>query len=46
MFQIDHYISVGGVDVFEDWIESLRDQKAVAKVLTRIDRLALGNFGD
>ncbi len=34
------------MDVFEGWINSLRDQKAVAKVLTRIDRLALGNFGD
>jgi putative addiction module killer protein len=46
MLQIDHYITAVGVDVFEGWIDSLRDQKAVAKVLTRIDRLALGNFGD
>jgi len=46
MFQIDHYITTAGVDVFEGWIDSLRDQRAVAKVLTRIDRLALGNFGD
>ena len=46
MFQIDHYITASGVDVFEGWIDSLRDQRAVAKVLTRINRLALGNFGD
>ena len=46
MFQIDHYITAGGVDVFADWIDSLRDQRAAAKVLTRINRLALGNFGD
>lgn len=46
MFQIDHYITAGGVDVFEGWIDSLRDQRAIAKVLTRINRLALGNFGD
>ncbi len=46
MFRIDHYITVAGVDVFERWIDVLRDQRAAAKVLTRIDRLALGNFGD
>lgn len=46
MYQIDHYITADGVDVFEGWIDSLRDQKAVAKMLTRINRLALGNFGD
>jgi putative addiction module killer protein len=46
MFQIDHYITAAGVDVFERWIDTLRDQRAVAKVLTRIDRLALGNWGD
>ena len=46
MFRIDHYITVAGVDVFARWIDALRDQRAAAKVLTRIDRLALGNFGD
>ena len=42
MYQIDHYVTAAG----SDWIDGLRDQRAVAKVLTRIDRLALGNFGD
>lgn len=46
MFEIEHYITADGVDVFSDWIDGLRDQKAVTKVLTRIDRLALGNFGN
>ena len=46
MYQIDHYTTADGTDVFAEWIGSLRDQRAVAKVLTRIDRLALGNFGD
>ena len=46
MYQIDHYVTAAGSDVFADWIDGLRDQRAVAKVLTRIDRLALGNFGD
>ena len=46
MLQIEHYVTAAGEDVFADWIDSLRDPRAVAKVLTRIDRLALGNFGD
>ena len=46
MYHIDHYTTADGIDVFAEWIGSLRDQRAVAKVLTRIDRLALGNFGD
>ena len=31
---------------FSDWIRSLRDLRAIAKVDARIGRLRLGNFGD
>jgi putative addiction module killer protein len=31
---------------FSSWIKDLRDLRARAKVLSRIDRLALGNPGD
>lgn len=31
---------------FDKWLRALRDTKARAKVLVRIDRLALGNAGD
>lgn len=31
---------------FDKWLKALRDTKAKAKVLIRIDRLALGNPGD
>ena len=31
---------------FNDWLRGLKDTKAKAKVLIRIDRLALGNPGD
>jgi putative addiction module killer protein len=31
---------------FSNWIRSLRDLRARAKVLSRVDRLALGNPGD
>jgi putative addiction module killer protein len=31
---------------FSDWINSLRDLRAVARIDARIGRLRLGNFGD
>ena len=46
MYQIEHYTTAQGLDLFNDWFNGLRDQRAAAKVLTRIDRLALGNFSD
>jgi putative addiction module killer protein len=30
---------------FEEWLERLRDRRAKARILTRIDRLSLGNPG-
>jgi putative addiction module killer protein len=33
-------------DEFSDWLKDLRDLRARAKVLSRIDRLAQGNPGD
>lgn len=32
--------------VFAEWLDSLRDPRAVAKVRVRIDRAAFGNAGD
>lgn len=32
--------------VFQDWLAGLKDMKARAAILVRIDRAALGNFGD
>ena len=31
---------------FEDWLEALRDQTARAKIIVRLERLAMGNPGD
>ena len=41
-----HYITRVGKDVFEDWLSVLADARTQAKIATRIDRLAAGNFGD
>ncbi|MEQ8742766.1 type II toxin-antitoxin system RelE/ParE family toxin [Parasphingorhabdus sp.] len=31
---------------FVRWLNGLKDQRTVARILQRIDRLSLGNFGD
>jgi putative addiction module killer protein len=33
-------------DVFDNWLSALADQRAVAKIASRIERLGLGNTGD
>ncbi|MDE2332780.1 MAG: type II toxin-antitoxin system RelE/ParE family toxin [Bradyrhizobium sp.] len=33
-------------DEFDNWLTALRDQRAVAKIISRIERLGLGNAGD
>jgi putative addiction module killer protein len=45
-FDIRHYISRSGKDVFDDWLSELPDTRTQAKVAARINRLAAGNFGD
>ena len=39
-------IDVRKTEEFDDWLVALRDHKAVAKIVARIERLALGNPGD
>jgi putative addiction module killer protein len=43
---IRRYLTRTGRDVFGEWLEELKDLRTRAKILTRIDRLAVGNFGD
>ncbi len=46
MIEIRHYVSRAGKDVFDDWLSQLADARAQAKIASRINRLAAGNFGD
>ena len=39
-------IEVRRTDIFMEWIDDFRDVQARARIAKRIDRLALGNFGD
>ena len=46
MIEIRRYASRAGKDVFGDRLARLADNQARARILARIDRLAVGNFGD
>jgi putative addiction module killer protein len=43
---IRRYIAPRGKDVFGEWLSGLKDARTQAKIAARIDRLAVGNFGD
>lgn len=46
VIEVRHYVSRAGKDVFDNWLTQLADARAQAKIATRINRLAVGNFGD
>ncbi len=39
-------VEIRKTDVFAKWIDGLRDIRAKARILVRIERLSLGNPGD
>jgi putative addiction module killer protein len=46
VIEIRHYVSRSGKDIFDNWLTQLADARAQAKIASRINRLAAGNFGD
>jgi putative addiction module killer protein len=46
VYHIIHMLTIEKTDIFLDWLRSLRDLRAMARIQIRIDRLALGNAGD
>jgi len=45
-FEVRHYLTPSGRDLFGDWMQSLNDRRAVAAILLRIGRIRRGLFGD
>ena len=39
-------LEIRKTDIYADWIDNLRDIQGRARILVRIERLALGNPGD
>ena len=46
MFEIRRYRAVTGSEPFTDWLSALHDRQAKARILARLERLGVGNFGD
>lgn len=46
MYQVIEYLDPEGKDPYRDWLIGLADRQAQARILTRINRMAAGNFGD
>jgi putative addiction module killer protein len=44
--EIQRYITPKGKIPFTEWLESLQDIKARAKILSRLNRIAIGNLGN
>lgn len=46
MFEVFRYQTEEGKEPLTDWLQSLRDKQAQAKIRVRLKRLEAGNFGD
>ncbi|MEH1792978.1 type II toxin-antitoxin system RelE/ParE family toxin [Nostoc sp.] len=44
--EIRNYLTVDGKNIFDEWLDSLRDRRAKAKIRARLDRIEDGNLGD
>ena len=44
--EIRHYLTVSGKDLYQQWLDGLKDLKGRVVIQRRIDRLANGNLGD
>jgi hypothetical protein len=46
VIEILRYVTPTGKDVFGEWFAKVKDARTKARIANRIDRVALGNFGD
>ena len=44
--QLKIYTAINGKQPFIEWLESLKDKTVRYRIKERLDRVALGNFGD
>lgn len=46
MFEVQNYLTTDGHDPYADWLTSLADRQARARIVVRVGRMASGNWGD
>lgn len=46
MIQLYRYQRADGTEPFSEWLQSLRDKAAQARIRVRLQRIASGNLGD
>ena len=46
MHEIRHYLTETGRDLYQEWVDRLKDRTAKARVTMRVNRMATGAFGD
>ncbi|WP_341961231.1 type II toxin-antitoxin system RelE/ParE family toxin [Pseudomonas sp. RC10] len=46
MNNVTHYLSSNGEDLYQHWLERLKDRTAKARITMRVNRIAAGAFGD
>jgi len=46
MYQLTDYLTEDGRDPMKDWLASLADRQARARIMVRLQRMTTGNFGD
>ena len=44
--EVVNYTDKDGRDLIDRWLHTLRDKRAIGRIVTRVDRLELGLFGD
>ena len=46
LFDVRHYVTAAGADVFAEWFAALADRQAQARIQALVDRVERGLFGD
>lgn len=46
MIDIRHYHNASDVDVYQEWLDGIRDRSTRVRITRRVDRIKDGNFGD
>jgi len=46
MFEVTNYLTSKGHDPYAEWFNTVADRQAKTRILTRIARMTVGNFGD